>query len=108
MRVGNSKYEAMIICWKMVDSLLRVRRDGLLQAKELKYLGVFFKSESNMECEIYRQFGMASTVMQAFLWTIMVKKKLSGKAMFSIYRSIYIPTVTYGHEVWEVTKRMSL
>ncbi|KAI3363185.1 hypothetical protein L3Q82_011554, partial [Scortum barcoo] len=31
---------------------------------------------------------------------IMVKKELSRKAKLSIYRSIYVPTLTYGHELW--------
>ncbi|KAI3356446.1 hypothetical protein L3Q82_017657 [Scortum barcoo] len=30
----------------------------------------------------------------------MVKKELSRKAKLSIYRSIYAPTLTYGHELW--------
>ena len=34
-----------------------------------------------------------------------VKKELSQKAKLSIYRSIYVPTLTYGHELWVVTKR---
>ena len=35
-----------------------------------------------------------------------MKKELSQKAKLSIYRSIYIPTLTYGHELWVVTERM--
>jgi len=33
-----------------------------------------------------------------------VRAKWSG---ISIYRSIYVPTLTYGHELWVVTERMS-
>ncbi|KAI3351580.1 hypothetical protein L3Q82_020418 [Scortum barcoo] len=32
--------------------------------------------------------------------TVVVKKELSRKAKLSIYRSIYVPTLTYGHELW--------
>ena len=35
----------------------------------------------------------------------MVKKELSQKAKLSIYRSIYVPTLTYRHELWVVTER---
>jgi len=37
-----------------------------------------------------------------------VKKELSRKAKLSIYRSVYVPTLTYGHELWVVTERMRL
>ncbi|KAI3351626.1 hypothetical protein L3Q82_020238 [Scortum barcoo] len=37
--------------------------------------------------------------------TVVVKKELSRKAKLSIYRSIYVPTLTYGHELWVMTER---
>ncbi len=36
-----------------------------------------------------------------------MKKELSCKAKLSIYRSIYVPTLTYGHELWIMTERTS-
>ena len=35
-----------------------------------------------------------------------VKKELSQKAKLSIYRSVYIRTLPYGHELWLVSERM--
>ncbi|KAK3534420.1 hypothetical protein QTP86_015228 [Hemibagrus guttatus] len=35
-----------------------------------------------------------------------VKKELSRKAKLSIYQSIYVPTLTYGHELWVMTERV--
>ncbi|KAI3375113.1 hypothetical protein L3Q82_021636 [Scortum barcoo] len=37
--------------------------------------------------------------------TIVVKKELNRKAKLSIYQSIYAPTLTYGHKLWEMTER---
>ncbi len=37
--------------------------------------------------------------------SIVVKKQLSCKAKLLIYRSIYVPTLTYGHELWVMTER---
>ncbi|MDG2594891.1 hypothetical protein P7M37_24235, partial [Vibrio parahaemolyticus] len=54
------------------------------QAREFKYLAVLYTSESRMEREMNRRFGAAS----------------------AIYWSIYVPTLTYGHELWVVTERM--
>ena len=38
----------------------------------------------------------------------MVKRELSQKAFLSIYRSIYVPSLTYSHELWVMTERMRL
>ena len=72
--------------------------------EEFKYL-VLFTSEGRMEREIDGRIGAASAVMQALHRPVVVKKELSQKAKLTIYRSIYVPTLTYGHEVWVVTER---
>ena len=40
--------------------------------------------------------------------SIVVKRDLSQKAKVFIYRSIYFPTLPYGHELCVVTERMRL
>ena len=34
-----------------------------------------------------------------------MKRELSRKAKLSIYQSIYVPALTYGHELWVMTER---
>ncbi|TWW71534.1 hypothetical protein D4764_16G0000310 [Takifugu flavidus] len=51
-----------------------------------------------MEHEIDRQIGAASAVMRALNRSVVVKKELSRKAKLLIYRSIYVPVLTYGHQ----------
>jgi len=99
MRVSTSKSEAMVLCRKMVDCSLRVGNELLPQAKEFKYLRVLFTSEGRMEREMDRRIGAASAVMRALYRSLVVKRELSRKAKLSIYRSIYVPTLTYGHEL---------
>ncbi len=43
--------------------------------------------------------------MRSIYWSVAVKKELSGKAKLSIYQSIYVPNLTYGHELWVMTER---
>ncbi|KAK3574615.1 hypothetical protein QTP86_011529 [Hemibagrus guttatus] len=38
--------------------------------------------------------------------SVVVKKELSRKAKLWIYQSIYVPTLTYGHELWVMTERL--
>ncbi|TWW59969.1 hypothetical protein D4764_05G0000590 [Takifugu flavidus] len=90
MRISTSKSEAMVLDRKKVECLLRVKEEILPQVEE--YLGVLFTSEGRMEREIDRR-------------SVVVKRELSRKAKLSIYRSIFVPTLTYGHELWVMTKR---
>jgi len=55
-----------------------------------------------MEQEMDRQIGAASAVMRTLYRSVVVKRELSQKAKLSIYRSIYVPTLTYGHKLWVV------
>ncbi|KAI3373872.1 hypothetical protein L3Q82_021981 [Scortum barcoo] len=100
MRISTSKSEAMVLDRKRVACPLRVGGEVLPQVEEFKYLGVLFTSEGKMEREIDRWIGAASAVMRSVYRTVVVKKELSRKAKLSIYRSIYVPTLTYGHELW--------
>ncbi|KAK3535802.1 hypothetical protein QTP70_021115 [Hemibagrus guttatus] len=44
--------------------------------------------------------------MRSMYRSVVVKKELSRKAKLSIYQSIYVPTLTYGHELWVMTERV--
>uniref|UniRef100_A0A8C6M0A0 Reverse transcriptase domain-containing protein n=1 Tax=Nothobranchius furzeri TaxID=105023 RepID=A0A8C6M0A0_NOTFU len=108
MRISSSKSETMVLIQKSVECILRARDEILPQVEEFKYLGVLFTSEGRLEREIDRRIGAASAVMLALYRSVVVKRELSQKAMLSIYRSIYVPTLTYGHELWVVTERTRL
>ncbi|TWW64140.1 hypothetical protein D4764_03G0011480 [Takifugu flavidus] len=105
MRISTSKSESMVLAWKKVECLLQVGEEVLPQVEEFKYLGILFTSEGRMEREIDRRIAAASAVMQALNRSIVVKKELSQKARLSIYRSIYVPILTYGHQRWVMTER---
>ncbi|KAK3534043.1 hypothetical protein QTP86_000634 [Hemibagrus guttatus] len=106
MRVNTSKSEAMVLDRKKVACTLQVGGDLLPQVEEFKYLGVLFTSKGRMDCEIDRRIGAATAVMRSMYWSVVVKKELSRKAKLSIYHSIYIPTLTYSHELWVMTERV--
>ena len=53
-----------------------------------------------MDPEIDRRIGAVSAVMQMLKRSLVVKRELNQKAKLSIYRSSYIPTLPYGHELW--------
>ncbi|KAK3528421.1 hypothetical protein QTP86_034238 [Hemibagrus guttatus] len=106
MRVSTSKSEAMVLDRKKVACTLQVGGEVLPQVEEFKYLGVLFTSEGRMDREIDRRIGAAAAVMLSMYRSVVVKKELSQKAKLSIYQSIYVPTLTYGHELWVMTERV--
>ncbi|KAK3506381.1 hypothetical protein QTP70_003644, partial [Hemibagrus guttatus] len=106
MRVSTSKSEAMVLDRKKVACTLQVGGEVLPQVEEFKYLGVLFMSEGRMDCEIDRRIGAAAAVMRSVYRSVVVKKELSRKAKLSIYQSIYVPTLTYGPELWAMTERV--
>uniref|UniRef100_A0A8C6L8D1 Reverse transcriptase domain-containing protein n=1 Tax=Nothobranchius furzeri TaxID=105023 RepID=A0A8C6L8D1_NOTFU len=105
MRISSSKSETMVLIRKREEWLLQVRDEVLPQVEEFKYLGVLFTSEGKLEREIDRRIGATSAVMWALYRSVVVNRELSQMAKLSIYRSIYVLTLTYGHEFWVVTER---
>ena len=85
---------------------VQVGGELLPQLEEFKYLGVLFTSEERIEHEIDRLIGAAVAVKLLLYRSVVVKKELGLKANFSIYWSVYVPTLTYGHELWVMTKRI--
>ncbi|KAK3527104.1 hypothetical protein QTP86_010820 [Hemibagrus guttatus] len=106
MRVSTSKSGAMVLDREKVACTLQVGGEFLPQVEEFKYLGVLFTSEGRMDRKIDRRIGAAAAVMWSMYRSVVVKKELSRKVKLSIYQSIYISTLTYGHELWVMTERI--
>ena len=105
MKTSTSKSEARVRNQGKVTCLLQVGEESLPQVEEFKDLGVLFTSEVKMERGMDRRIGAASAVMQALRRFVRSKGELSRKAKHSVYWSIFVPSLTYGHELWLVTKR---
>lgn len=87
----------VVDCIKMFIPLW-VGGEILPQVEALEYVGLC--SWGRMEREIDRWIG---AVMRL---PYIMKKELSWKAKLLIYRSIYVPILTCGHELWAKTKRI--
>ena len=49
---------------------------------------------------------VCSDVDRCLHWSVIVKQEISRMAKLLNYRSIFVPTLTYGHDLWVVTERM--
>ena len=50
--------------------------------------------------------GKASAVMRALHYSVVMKQELLKKAKLSIFKAVFVPILTYGHESWVMTERM--
>ena len=56
--------------------------------------------------ELDTRIGKASAVMQALYYLFVMKREFSKKAKLSIFKTLFVPILTYGHESWAMTERV--
>ena len=44
--------------------------------------------------------------MQALHYSVVMKRELSKKVKLSVFKTVFVPILTYGHESWVMTERM--
>ena len=86
--------------------MLQVNGATLKQVEKFRYLGVTFPSDKRQDEELDTRIGKASAVMRALHFSVVMKRELSKKAKLSIFKTIFVPILTYGHESWVMTERM--
>ena len=52
------------------------------------------------------RIGKASAVMRHLYRSIILKRELRTQAKLSVFRSVFVPILTYGHERWVMTERV--
>ena len=85
---------------------LQVNGATLKQVEKFKYLGVAFTSDGRQDEELDTRIGKASAVMRGLHYSVVMKRELSKKAKLSIFKAVFVPILTYGHESSVMTERM--
>ena len=52
------------------------------------------------------RIGKASAVMRTLHYSVGMKREFSKKAKLSIFKTVFVPILTYGHESWVMTERV--
>ena len=105
MKVNAAKTEVLVVSREPVQCALHVSGAQLKQVERFKYLGVEFACDGKWDGELDRRIASAGAVMRQLSRGVLGKRELSREAKLAIYRSIYVPTLTYGHELWVLTER---
>ena len=49
---------------------------------------------------------LASAVMRALHYSVVMKRELLKKAKLLIFKAVFVPILTHGHESWVMTERV--
>ena len=86
--------------------MLQVNGATLKQVEKFRYLGVAFTSDGRQDEERDTRIGKASAVMRALHYSVVMKRELSKKVKLSIFKTVFVPILTSGHEYWVMTERV--
>lgn len=106
MKVNVNKSEVMVISRTPIQCTLHVSGVPLKQVEKFKYLGVLFTSDGKSNAELSCRIGQAGSILRELGQSVIRKAELSVQAKLSVFNSVYVPTLTYGHEIWVVTERI--
>ena len=106
MKISTAKTEILHLLRNPDRCVLQVNGATLKQAEKFKYLGVASMSDGRQDEELDIRIGKASAVMRALHYSVVIKRELSKTATLSIFKTIFVPILTYRHESWVMTKRV--
>ena len=106
MKMSTAKTEVLHFSRNPDQCVLQVNGATLKQVEKFKYLGVAFTSDGRQDEELDTRIGKASAVMRALNYSVVMKRELSKKEKLSIFKAVFVPILTYGHESWVMTERM--
>ena len=106
MKISTTKTETMCLSRQPAQCSLQASGVALKQTEKFNYLGVSFSSDGRQNSELDTRIGKASAIMRQLHRSVILKRELCTKAKLSVFRSVYVPTLTYGHECCVMTKRV--
>ena len=106
MKISTAKTEVFHLSRNPDQCVLQVNGATLKQVEKFMYLEVAVTSDGRQDEELDTRIGKASAVMRALHYSVVMKRELSKKAKLSIFKAVFVPILTYGHESWVMTERM--
>jgi len=75
-----------------------VSGNTLQQVEKSKHPEEVFTSDGNRNKDIDTRIGEANAVLRELHCTVVAKRELSKTAMLSVFKSVFVPILTCGHE----------
>ena len=106
IKISTTKTEFMCLSRLPKQCSFQIGGVPLKQSEKFKNLGVSFTSDGRRNSELDIRIGKAGTVMHQLHRSMVLKQKLCIRAKPSIFRSVYVPILTYGHECWITNEKV--
>ena len=104
MIISTAKTEVLHLSRNPDQCVLQVYEATLKKEEKFKYLGVAFTNDGAQDEELDTRIGKASAVMRALHYSFIMKRELSKKEKLSIFKTVFVTILTYGHESWVMTE----
>ena len=104
MKISTAKTDVMCLSRHFIQCSFQKSGVTLQQMEKFKYSRFTFSSDGRQDNELDTRIGKASAVMRQFYRSIVLKRVLCTEANLSVFRSVLVPILTYGHECWVLTK----
>ena len=98
--ISNTGTEILHPSRNPVQRSLQVDGVSLKYVKNFKYLEVAFTSDGRQDEELEVRSDKTSAEMRALHHSVVLSRELSRKAKLSVFKSLFIPILTFGHGFW--------
>ena len=106
MKISRAKTEVLHLSREPDQCLLQVNGATVKQVEKFKYLRVAFTSAGRQDEALVTRIGKASAVMRALHYSVVMKRELLKKAKLSVFKTVFVPILTYGHKSWVMIEKV--
>ena len=98
MKICTAKTEIMCLSRHPVQCSFQKNGVTSKQAEKFKHLGVTFSRDGRQDNKLHTRIRKASAVMRQLYRSVVLKRELYTKAKHSVFRSVFVPILTYDNE----------
>jgi len=86
--------------------MLQVSGNTLQQVEKFNYLGGYLRLTKGGVRRLITRIGKANAVLCELYRYVATKRELSNTAKLSVFKLVFVPILTYGHESWVMAERI--
>ena len=105
MKICTTKILALCLCKKPGHCNLKSSGNKISAGRDVHGFGLVSTSDGRQNRKIDRRIGKAKTVQREVYRSVVTKRELSNTANLTVFTSIFVPILNYGHEYWAMTER---
>ena len=95
MKISTAKTEIICLLRHPVQCSFQTNGVRFQQTEKFKYLGDTCSSDSRQDDKLDTRIGKASALIRQLYRSVVLKRELCTKAKFSVFRSVFVPILTY-------------